>query len=77
VGALRRATKVRPVDEAASFEINPKEHKKKMRERKIRELERRTTSEGERKAAKLKLKVLNYHQSESLMNIPTGDPSLD
>jgi hypothetical protein len=56
VGALRRATKVRPVDEAASFEINPKEHKKKMRERKIRELERRTTSEGERKAAKLKLK---------------------
>jgi hypothetical protein len=55
---LKSASKLypKPVDEGMSFEINPEEHKKKKRERKIRELERRTTSEGEREAAKSKLK---------------------
>lgn len=56
VGALRRATKVRPVDEAASFEINPEEHKKQTKQNKIRKLRDKTTSKGERDAADSKLK---------------------
>lgn len=56
IGSLRVAAKSRPMDEEASFEINPKKHKEEQKQKKIRKLKDTTTSKGEQTAAKSKLK---------------------